>query len=162
MPSGFPGKNGMLFLRNKGCMFLDNFFHLRIIDEIVPFMRIISQIVELTGTVKVLDKTIVGRPYRIITQPKTCNRGMIPFSLRVFHQRNQALSFLSFIFWQTGQFKQGGERYPKVQQDDSSFGQPYALVLPQPQAPGFRPPIGNASPSVPFLRDGTHDQKTRQ
>ena len=80
-------------------MFLDNFFHLWIFDEVLPFMRIISQIVELTGTVKVLDKPIVGRPNRIIAQPETGDGGMLPFSLRFFHEGYQALSFLSFIFW---------------------------------------------------------------
>ena len=85
MTSGVPGEYGVLFFRYKGCMFLDNFFQLRITDEVFPFMRIISQIVKLTGTIKVLDKPIVGRPNRIIAQPETGDCWMIPFSLRFFH-----------------------------------------------------------------------------
>ena len=107
MPSGVSGEYGVLFLWNKGCVFLDKLCHLRIFDEVLPFMRIISQIVELTGTVKVLDKPIIGRPNRIIAQSETGDGGMLPFSLRVLHEGDQALSLLSRVGGQSGQFKQG-------------------------------------------------------
>ncbi len=41
MPSRVPGEYGMFFLWNKGRMFIDNLLHLRIIDEVIPFMKII-------------------------------------------------------------------------------------------------------------------------
>ena len=104
----------MLFLRNKGRMFLDNFFQFRIIDEVFPFMRIFAQVIELSRSIEVLNETVAGAADRIIALSKTGDRRMVPLSLWVFHEWHEALSFLGRVSGQSGQFKQGWEHIQKL------------------------------------------------